>query len=212
MSDADSRSLTSGAYPGNEGYRDCDIHPCRFAILLRAGLFMTDYARTRWGALREATGVAFVVVLGVGLVLSALVFGRPFSHSAAAGDHRLVGTPQADQLTGGGGPDTILGRGGPDDLRGAGGFDRIKGGRGADVLLGGPGGALLVGGRGRDGFNMENGVQKGGQGRTVIRARDGKLDQVNCGPGDHDVAIVDRAEDGVYDCETVKVPNSGQKR
>jgi Ca2+-binding RTX toxin-like protein len=173
---------------------------------------MIEEARTHWGDRREATGVALVVVLAVGLGLSALVFGRPLSHSAAPDGHRLVGTAHADQLAGGDAPDTILGRGGPDDLQGAGGFDRIKGGRGADVLLGGPGGALLVGGSGRDGFNMENGIQKGGQGHTVIRARDGALDQVNCGPGDHDVAIVDRAEDGVYDCETMKVPNSGQKR
>lgn len=169
-------------------------------------------AGTRWGARRDATGVAVVVVLAVGLVLSALVFGRALTQKATGDGNRIVGTQHADQLTGGPGPDTILGRGGRDDLQGAGGFDRIKGGNGADVLLGGPGGGLLVGGPGRDGFNMANGVRKGGQGRTVIRARDGQLDQINCGPGAHDVAIVDRAEDGVYDCETLKLPKSGQKR
>jgi hypothetical protein len=173
---------------------------------------MTEFARTRWGVRREATLVALVVVLAVGLALSAFVFGRPLTHKAADGGHQLVGTQHADQLTGGDGADTIIGRGGADDLEGGGGFDRIKGGSGKDFLLGGPGGARLVGGPGRDGFNMENGVRMGGQGRTVIRARDGGLDEVNCGPGRHDVAYVDRAEDGVYDCETVKLPKSGQKR
>src|SRR5689334_19743850 len=123
-------------------------------------------ARMRWGARREAAFVALLVVLGVGLVLSAFVFGRPLTKAASGDGHRLVGTKHADTLTGGAGPDDIFGRGGPDDLQGEGAYDRIKGGRGADYLLGGPGGALLVGGPGRDGFNMENGVRKGGQGRT----------------------------------------------
>ncbi len=50
-----------------------------------------------------------------------------------------------------------------------------------------------------------------GQGRDVIRARDGTRDVINCGPG-KDVAYVDRAEDGVFDCERVVKPTSSQKR
>ena len=45
----------------------------------------------------------------------------------------------------------------------------------------------------------------------VIRARDGRPDEINCGPGD-DVAYVDRVEDGVYDCERVLAPEAGRSR
>jgi hypothetical protein len=69
----------------------------------------------------------------------------------------------------------------------------------------------MVGGAGRDEFNAVDGKPVGGQGRDVIRARDGRPDVVNCGPG-RDVAYVDRVEDGVFNCERVVEPASGQPR
>jgi Ca2+-binding RTX toxin-like protein len=73
--------------------------------------------------------------------------------------------------------------------------DVIKGLRGDDVITGRGGSDRLFGGRGGD----------------RLRARDGHQDTIDCGPG-RDVAIVDRAELGVYDCERVKFPKPGQKR
>ena len=49
------------------------------------------------------------------------------------------------------------------------------------------------------------GVRRAGAGNDRILARDGKPDTIDCGPG-RDVAIVDRKEDGVFDCEVVKEP------
>ena len=56
--------------------------------------------------------------------------------------------------------------------------------------------------RGRDSFNMRDGVQLAAPGDDTIDARDGGNDEINCGAG-NDVAIVDAIEDGVYDCEVV---------
>jgi Ca2+-binding RTX toxin-like protein len=72
--------------------------------------------------------------------------------------------------------------------------DRIDGRKGADRIVGGGAPDLLVGGKGPD----------------VIRARDRHQDTVDCGPG-KDVAVVDRAENGVYDCEHVRFPKPSQK-
>ena len=153
---------------------------------------------------------ASIVALSVGLIASA----------STEKVHRIIGTPRPDHLVGTNHPDLVKGRGagdhlngrgGADTINGQGGFDHIRGGAGADTLLGGPGGAVMVGGPGRDEFNAIKGKLVGGQGRDVIRARDGHPDIVNCGSG-KDVAYVDRVEDGVYDCERVVMPRSGQKR
>jgi hemolysin type calcium-binding protein len=50
----------------------------------------------------------------------------------------------------------------------------------------------------------------GGSGADRIRARDGRQDMIDCGPG-KDVAIVDRIENGVYDCEHLRLPKPGQR-
>ena len=138
-----------------------------------------------------------------------------------AGDDRLSGTAGGDRILGKRGADVLRGRAGADLLRagpgrdrllGGAGADRVIGGRGrdralggtgADRLLGGGGPDVLVGGRGPDQFNMRNGIQLGSPGDDVIRAHDGREDQIDCGAGD-DIAYVDRAgEEGVYDCERV---------
>jgi hypothetical protein len=165
--------------------------------------------------LRDGVIVALVVAALAALAVSALVSARSDGGGADLNgtDHAdsLTGTKRADHIEGRGGKDRIRGRAGADTIDGGNGHDRIDGGPGADVLVSGAGGAKLIGGKGRDGFNMRNGVEVGGKGRDVIKARDGHLDEISCGAGHHDVAVVDRAEAGIYDCERVKVPNSGQK-
>jgi Ca2+-binding RTX toxin-like protein len=48
-------------------------------------------------------------------------------------------------------------------------------------------------------------VIKGSAGNDVIHARDDGPDTIDCRAG-NDTVYVDRAEDGVYDCETVVTP------
>ena len=98
-------------------------------------------------------------------------------------------------LVGTSGPDVLVGTSRADRINGRGGADRIAGRGGADVLIGGAGHDVIAGGPGRD----------------VIRARDRRLDTIDCGAG-RDVAFVDRAEDGVYDCERLVMPTPAQRR
>ena len=115
------------------------------------------------------------------------------------------GTADDDRLVGARGADRIIGKGGDDVLRGRRSHDLLRGGTGRDRLLGGAGRDVLVGGRGPDQFNMRDGIQLGSPGRDVIRAQDGREDQIDCGDG-RDVAYVDRAgEQGIFDCERVVV-------
>jgi Ca2+-binding RTX toxin-like protein len=110
--------------------------------------------------------------------------------ATSAGGHghdRLTGTKGADELDGGGGPDLLIGGGGNDVL---------VGGHGRDTLRGGPG---------RDGYNVRDGKALPAPGADRISARDGVPDEINCGGG-VDTAIVDAAEDGVYNCERVYGP------
>lgn len=180
----------------------------------------------RWRDRRDAILVALAVILSVAFVAGAVVGAQQGSGKVIKGTSkadRLVGTPGNDQISGGRGKDRIRARAGNDRVDGEGGRDRITGKKGDDVLSGGPGrdkirggsgddrllgdsaGAVLIGGKGRDEFNMDSGEQIGGEGDELIKARDGALDEINCGPGE-DTAIVDEAEDGVFDCEHVVYP------
>jgi Ca2+-binding RTX toxin-like protein len=109
-----------------------------------------------------------------------------------------VGVAIAQRGGSSGGPASkvIEGTSGPDLLVGTKHADVLNGRRGADVLKGRGGSDRLRGGRGGD----------------LIQARDHRQDSIDCGRGNHDVAVVDRAENGVFDCEKVKVPHPGQKR
>jgi hypothetical protein len=115
-----------------------------------------------------------------------------------------VGTPKRDVLRGTAAGDRLIGRGGADRLRGAGGSDCLSGGRGRDRLAGGPGGDTLRGNGGRDVLAGGPGRDRlfGGKDNDTIHARGGGRDVVDCGPGRHDVAYVDR-RDRVRHCETV---------
>ncbi|MFL5828350.1 MAG: thrombospondin type 3 repeat-containing protein, partial [Solirubrobacteraceae bacterium] len=101
-----------------------------------------------------------------------------------------------DTLVGGDGDDTLYGEGGNDSLDGGPGNDKLLGGAGNDRLAGGPGNDTLTGGPGINSY-------LGGPGDDVINARNGRKDAVDCGPGKHDLAIVDHA-DKVKGCERVK--------
>ena len=106
-----------------------------------------------------------------------------------------VALAQPGGSPGAGASKVVEGTSGPDRLVGTKHADRLMGRRGDDVLKGRGARDRLQGGRGSD----------------RILARDHRQDSIDCGPG-NDVAIVDRAENGVYDCEKVKAPRSGQKR
>ena len=107
----------------------------------------------------------------------------PATHVAA---HTRSGTAMADRISGSAANDVLYGLGGADVLLGLKGNDVLYGGRGDDLLDGGPGLDRLFGGPGND----------------TLRARDGRRDVVDCGPG-RDKAIVDRI-DRVSGCEIVK--------
>ncbi|HET6831340.1 MAG TPA: hypothetical protein VFH44_08335 [Solirubrobacterales bacterium] len=161
----------------------------------------------RTGKGRVAAGVVLAALSAVAAiqVAGAAPGKQPITGTGKA--ERLVGTRGPDVIRGRGGDDTLVGRARGDSLYGGRGLDTLRGGRGSDGLYGGPEGALLVGGGGRDGFNMTSGSPVSGGGDDMIRARDGRPDEINCGRGD-DVAYVDRVEDGVYDCERVVAPGA----
>jgi Ca2+-binding RTX toxin-like protein len=131
--------------------------------------------------------VALAVILALALASGGVVLagsGKLSGGSAITvgdgGPNRLIGTKRHDVIYGRGGADVIKGRGGKDVLRGGRGRDRVFGGKGFDRL-------------------------KGGRGGDRIKARDGRPDEIDCGAG-RDVATVDRAEDGVFDCERIRAP------
>jgi hypothetical protein len=127
------------------------------------------------------------LLIAVGVCLIAAALAPAVTRHGGPGPDRLVGTKKADVLDGKGGADTLLGK------------------KGADRLIGGPGADTIVGGKGRDQINSKKGVLVDSAGNDLIKARDGTADVINCGAGD-DKAIVDRVEDGVFDCEKVKEP------
>jgi hypothetical protein len=108
----------------------------------------------------------------------------PMTRRGSAGANVIVGGSYGDRLFGGRGNDLLRGRGGPDRLYGGRGRDRVFGDTGSDLIVGGPGRDRLVGGRGAD----------------TIRARDGAVDTINCGPG-RDRVSADRKDRISSNCE-----------
>ncbi|MCA1679983.1 MAG: hypothetical protein LC777_14090 [Actinobacteria bacterium] len=106
--------------------------------------------------------------------------------NGGAGNDQLIGIdgPGMDTLSGGGGRDFLSGRGGNDDLFGGPGNDRLRGGAGKDVLRGGAGDDTL---ESRELRSLGERTAK---------------DDVNCGAGRRDRAVVDR-RDEVTRCERV---------
>jgi hemolysin type calcium-binding protein len=156
--------------------------------------------------------VALCVLLAFALGAGVMVAAKTLKGSPKG--EKLVGSKKRDKISGRGGDDLIKGKRGRDKLGGGGGNDTLNGGKGRDRLRGGPGEDVLLGGRGRDKIfggagrdqiNMLEGVEQPSPGNDVIKARDGGLDEINCGDG-NDTAYVDRAEDGVFNCERVVTP------
>jgi Ca2+-binding RTX toxin-like protein len=170
--------------------------------------------RKRDGAANRPTAlvVALCILLAFALGAGAVVAARTITGTKKG--EVIKGTHRADRISGRGGDDLINGKRGGDRLRGnrgndtligAKGKDRLKGGRGEDRLLGGPGRDRIVGGAGENQLNMVDGVEQGSPGNDVIKARNGQPDEIDCGAG-QDKVVVDRTEDGVYNCEVVVAP------
>jgi hypothetical protein len=159
-----------------------------------------------------ALAVALCVILAFALGAGAMVAAKTIRGSSKG--EVLKGTTRGDRILGRGGDDLIKGMKGRDRLFGDAGNDtllggknrdKLRGGPGEDVISGGKGPDRIIGGAGENQINMVDGVEQGSPGNDVINARNGKLDEIDCGAG-LDTVYVDRAEDGVYDCEKVVTP------
>lgn len=131
---------------------------------------------------------------------------------AKKGNDTVNGLAAADRLSGGRGMDTINGGDGDDrawggsdadDLNGELGNDALNGKRGSDDLDGGEGNDFLNGGQKTD-------TIVGGLGDDFVKAHgDGnRADNIDCGEGLNDTAIVDH-KDVPVNCENV-VRTTGQ--
>ncbi len=100
----------------------------------------------------------------------------------------------------GSGDDRFEGTRGPDRVNGSRGADRVRGKAGDDCLAGGRGHDRVAGGAGEDRL-------RGGNGVDSIRAADGEADDVGCGKGRRDRAIIDHGLDTARGCEGVSAPS-----
>ena len=117
------------------------------------------------------------------------------------------------------GPSSLQGRGGDDILVAEDYDDTVDGGAGNDTVEGGRGNDTVTGGPGRDTI-MGDATSSHCSwyscqvpwGNDTIHARDGEIDNVDCGIGT-DTAYVD-ANDIVANCETVDSagPSPGSRR
>lgn len=131
-----------------------------------------------------------------------------------AGDDRLEGGPLDDQVVGGPFDDTLGGGRGNDAVRGDTGIDRItdlfgdnslSGGAHEDVVIDGTGASQIAGGDHDDRLIDGGGTGDrliGGTGDDRLSSRDRHSDTIACGTG-HDVAMVDRRDTVLADCEVV---------
>jgi Ca2+-binding RTX toxin-like protein len=136
-------------------------------------------------------------ILTLGLALAALVLAS----TAVAASHTVkqsfavAGTSCDGAFNDGDHNNIDDGDVGNDKLTGDGGNDVEHGGVGNDTLDGGPGNDKLTGGAGADRIAA-------GAGNDTVNAKDGKADQVNCGPGSDRVSA-DRS-DVLKGCEVVQ--------
>jgi hypothetical protein len=114
------------------------------------------------------------------------------------------------------GNSSLIGNGGNDKLIAGDYQDTLDGGPGNDVLTGGLGNDTITGGPGQDTISGDATGSTCGLysckipfGNDTINARDGELDQIDCGVG-QDTAIVD-AVDVVSACETVDAAGATTK-
>jgi hypothetical protein len=119
----------------------------------------------------------------------------PYCVPGRAGKDRIYGGSGQDTINGDEGDDIVSGQNGDDRVRGDDGNDRVRGGSGDDILRGGNGNDAITGGSGKD-------QVFGGAGNDQIIVRDGKVDNVNCGPG-RDRVKADRKDRIRANCEKV---------
>jgi hypothetical protein len=165
-------------------------------------------AGDRPAALAIALCVLLAFALGAGAVVAAKTIRGTSRGEVLKGTKRadrIYGRRGDDLIKGKKGRDRLFGNAGNDTLIGGKGKDKLRGGAGQDVISGGAGPDRITGGDGENQINMVDGVEQGSPGNDVINARNGKPDEIDCGAGD-DTVYVDRAEDGVYDCEKVVSP------
>ena len=112
------------------------------------------------------------------------------------------------------GPSTLIGRGGDDELVGHDFNDTVDGGAGNDHVEGGLGNDTVTGGPGQDTIHGDATASrctyyscKISFGNDVIDARDGEVDNIDCGVG-QDKAIVDSV-DVLSSCEAVDAAGPG---
>jgi Ca2+-binding RTX toxin-like protein len=96
-----------------------------------------------------------------------------------------------------------------DYLYGQGGNDHLYGDLGGDFLTGGSGNDVLVGGPKATNETYPSPTDdtfEAGPGNDLILAADHDKDnRIDCGPGKHDVAVIDRIDPKPINCEVVRV-------
>ena len=123
---------------------------------------------------------------------------------AEGGDDRVHSGPGRDRVIAGGGNDLVRAGDGEDDLGGGAGNDLLRGQKNDDTLTGADGDDHMWPGSGQD-------AQYGGEGNDRLHALadDNQPDLLDCGPGDQDVAVINRRErrfDRAVNCERVRYP------
>jgi hypothetical protein len=113
------------------------------------------------------------------------------------GSNALRGTAGHDRIDARAGNDTVTALRGNDCVLGGTGADSLKGNAGDDELVGGDQDDRLAGGLGRD-------LLVGGNGVDYLYAVDDEVDQIQCGSGANEIAVVDPI-DVVVGCERVRV-------
>jgi Ca2+-binding RTX toxin-like protein len=132
-----------------------------------------------------------------------------FEVKGGDGDDVLKGSDEGAYSPGYGSPPTTDYFG--DNLYGQQGDDTLLGERGGDFLTGGGGDDLLVGGppaTDETGYTPKqpDDTFDAGAGDDLILADDHDRDNhIDCGPGKHDVAVVDRIDPKPVHCEKVRV-------
>jgi hypothetical protein len=137
-----------------------------------------------------------------------------FNAATAIGDFEVKGGDGDDVLHGSGVPSRSPGYGTPpetlyggDSLYGQKGNDHLIGDLGGDFLTGGGGDDVLDGGPHAkdDNFPTDDSFDAGPGDDLVLAADHDKDNRIDCGPGKHDVAVIDRIDPKPKHCEKVRV-------
>jgi Ca2+-binding RTX toxin-like protein len=117
------------------------------------------------------------------------------------GDDRVGGHGGRDELHGDNGDDEIFGDEGADGLLGDQGNDVIHGGPGSDHIFGHAGADRLIGDQGNDDLTggADVNTYNAGTDNDIVRARNGRAEAVNCGPGTDQVGA--DSSDRLTGCE-----------